>query len=101
MKIPSFSLKSFSFLKYGEQARPFRDWFILLGISFAVLCASALWNAWLFYKVLNGESLGQSNSASTTLIDSASLDAAQKVFDARAAEEARYRSQYRFVDPSR
>ncbi|KND51179.1 MAG: hypothetical protein ABA06_02605 [Parcubacteria bacterium C7867-001] len=101
MTLPFLSKLKLSSFSYGEYIHPLRDWFVLLIVSAVLLVASVGWNVWLFYRVLNGESLGSATASTTPLFDTASLSAAQTVFDARAVEEERYKKEYRFIDPSR
>lgn len=83
----------------GKQ-RPLRDWFVLLLSTAILVLASGAWNAWVFYTAASGGTLGEP-IALTPAPDTSSLDAVRALFENRAAEEAKYRTEYRFVDPSR
>ena len=86
-------------LRYGERIRPIRDWLVVLGVSVALLVASAVWNTWIFIDVVQGEVIGSAESPADT--PNGSIEAVQKLFDARGVEKARYENEHRFVDPSR
>lgn len=90
--------KNLKGIHYGTALRPSRDWLTLLTLMVALLLASVAWNLWAFSKVTEGETIGTETpqQADTT----ATFDAVNKVFEMRAAEDARYRNEYRFVDPS-
>lgn len=85
-------------LSYGDVIRPMRDWFVLLAVATALVGASIAWNVWMLRSVEAGGTLG--GPAEAEPFDAAPVQAVRATFDARAQEEARYRSQYRFVDPS-
>jgi len=85
--------------EYGETIRPVRDWLVLLGCAAVLVAASVVWNVWVYLDAVNGETSGAQN-VSAPAPDTGAIDAAQDVFAARAAEEAKYESTYRFVDPS-
>ncbi len=85
---------------YGDRIRPVRDWFVLLAAALILLIASVAWNAWLFYRVTNGEGFTvEAPAASTPALNA--LPKAREVLEIRASEETRYRSFYEFVDPAR
>lgn len=86
-------------VEYGEDIRPVRDWLILLACAGVLLIGSALWNAWTYVRVADGEIIG--GAPATVPIDTNSINAAEDVFAKRAAEEANYKNAYRFVDPSK
>ena len=98
-----FSLKkSGTHLKgihYGSRLRPDRDWLVLLGTWLLLFLVSIGYNVWLFSRVTNGESLDpNATSFEAKPVDVSSMTA---TFNARAAEQERYLSEYRFVDPAR
>lgn len=85
-------------LRYGKRLYPVRDWLALLGIGLGLLLVSAGINAWLYY-------FGEHRSIPAT-IPASTEQPSPKLFadtdallDARVEEEARYRSEYQFVDP--
>lgn len=85
--------------QYGESIRPVRDWFVLLAIALTILVLSLGYHMWLFIRVLQGEQIGEAQT--TNPYDLSALEQVDAVFSERAAEEARYKNDYRFVDPSR
>lgn len=100
MKLPDFSrqLAVLSRFRYGKLVRPERDWFVLLLATLALILLSGAWNAWMFTygtKVVPQVE----DSSSITGPSENTLKEANALFERRAAEEGRYRSEYRFVDP--
>lgn len=96
MKLKGLTLKA---LSYGDRIRSVRDWLFVLMGALVLFIGSIAWNAW-FYVVVTGE---KEFEAGTTTASTPSLEAlphAREVLNARAAEEARYRTFYEFVDPS-
>ena len=90
--------KGLKSVRYGTALHPSRDWLVLLACAFVGILASIAWNLWTFTKVTEGEPIG--TEALSPAADRAPVDAVTKLFEKRAAEEARYRNEYRFVDPS-
>jgi hypothetical protein len=87
---------------YGDRLRPYRDWFILLGAGALLFLASFALNVWFFLRIASGESLGgNAPQAPSTAFNAAPLQSVDALFTDRAAEAAKYQSQYPFVDPSR
>lgn len=89
-------------LSYGPRINPGRDWIALLTLSAFALAFILVWNLWAFETVVTGGTLGGAGASSTSaFVNRAPLDAIQSVFDARAAEDAKYiGGTYRFADPS-
>jgi hypothetical protein len=86
-------------LKYGNVIRPHRDWLILLTISLIVFVGSAVWNAWLFNKVIRGEFLGDAPEvAPLQTLDT--LETVKDVLEERRVKELFYRVGSSFVDPA-
>ena len=80
---------------------PTRDWIALLTLATITIIGIITWNARVFDTVANGGTLGAAASSTPASFTQASLDSVRAVFDARAAEEAKYASgAYRFADPS-
>ncbi|MDP2594010.1 MAG: hypothetical protein Q8P36_01585 [bacterium] len=80
---------------------PTRDWLVLVTGSAIVLTGIIVWNAWAFDTVASGGTIGEAASTAPPPFNRSSLDAIQGVFDARAAEEAKYLTGiYRYSDPS-
>lgn len=92
------NLSSFKLPSYGDRPRPLRDWFILVSLGAILLGLSVGWNAWQFVRVTEGQTIGEA-VPQTIAPAAASLEGVRSVFQNRAAEEARYRTEYRFVDP--
>jgi hypothetical protein len=90
--------KTIARISYGERIRPTRDWLLLLSIAALLFIASAAWNAWFYYRVLEGP---VSSAEPAPTLDTAAVTNAKKVLDARAAEETRYEQGYSFVDPAK
>lgn len=86
--------------RVGDRRKPSRDWFLLLSIAFLILIASIGWNVWTFIRITNGEAVGVASSG-TKGPDIGIVEQVRAVFASRAAEEQRYRNEYRFVDPSK
>jgi hypothetical protein len=86
--------------RIGDRRKPSRDWLILLTLAFLILIASIGWNVWAFVRITNGEVSG-STTTSTNGPDISIVEQVRGVFVERAAEEQRYRTEYRFVDPSK
>ena len=85
-------------IRYGDALRPSRDWLMLLTIALLLLVGSIAWNLWTFSEVTKGDPIG--NEAPPASTDTGVIDSAARLFEERRAEEARYHSEYRFVDPS-
>ena len=92
-------LKRFAQPGGRKRLNPSRDWLLVLSLALAAIIASLLWNAWFFFVALNQDS-SVSPAPEAKKADTSSLEKARAAFDARAAEEAKYRGEYRFVDPS-
>lgn len=88
-----------SALRYGDRIRPTRDWFILLGLFFVALVAGTVWSVLFFLNVVSEEPTAQ--TAVSEVNDKTPLEQVRALFMTRDEEAARYRSEYRFVDPSR
>ncbi len=94
----SFRIRSLlNFFKYGARLRPARDWYVLLVLFSVALGVSIAWNLWLFEQITKGQTIGGPPPAPAPQIQ---LDTVKALFEQRAAERARYTSEYRFVDPS-
>ncbi len=96
----SLSLKPIlSRISYGSGVHPARDWSYLLLLAAILIAISIAWNMWLYQEVQEGATLGEEVPA--TPVDIAPIEAVRAVFEERKAEEQKYRTEYRFVDPSR
>lgn len=84
----------------AKHLNPARDWLLLLAISALALIASIGWNAWFFFATLAGEpAVGSVETEQKP--ETSSVEKAQVLFELRATEAERYRSEYRFNDPSK
>jgi len=96
-KIPH--LKAFSRpISRGKYIHPAQTWFRLLSIATVLIGFSVVWNIWLLRSVEKGGTLG--NEVPVALSDEAPVQSVRAVFESREKEEARYRFEYVFVDPS-
>jgi hypothetical protein len=93
-------LKKLPLKKGDNRSHPSRDWLVLLSVFLLLLAVSIAWNIWFFASVLEGEDVVAPGNGEGT-VEESSLQRANAMFEARALEEVRYRSEYRFVDPSR
>ncbi len=99
MYLPSF-LRKLAPDRGTVEARPARDWFLIVAGAALLLVLSIAWNAFLFIRLTHGEALDADTTA-TEPDSGASVNEIRNVFEHRGTEETRYRSQYQFVDPSR
>lgn len=103
MKLPAFLtglLKGFHTGSRSKRLNPARDWFALLTILLAFLAASLAWNVWFFLAVVAEEPTAPAAPVVQTS-NTRTLDQARAAYEARALEEGRYRTEYRFIDPSK
>jgi len=84
---------------YGPDVHPARDWSYLLLLASILVAISIAWNFRLYQEVQEGATLGEEVPA--TPVDIAPIESVRAVFEERKAEEQKYRTEYRFVDPSR
>lgn len=92
--------KRFSKSGGAKHLNPQRDWLLLLLVALVAILASVAWNVWFFFFALDAQTAVPNAPAAQTL-DTSSINKARALFDTRAAEEARYRGEYRFNDPSK
>lgn len=78
---------------------PERDWFFLVILAVVCMIGSAFWNGWFFMEVKNGKTVDE--EVPTIPFMAAPAESVADVFETREVEEARYRTEYLFVDPSR
>ncbi len=83
----------------GDCSRPFRDWMTLVLLCVLAFLVSLAWNTWFFYKITNQEST-DTGQMSITAPAAELMVQVREIFSERAKEEMRYRTEYRFVDPS-
>lgn len=97
-RVPT-QFKALGHISYGKRIHASRDWLILLLIALILLIGSALWSTWLFLKGV--EPATGVAPAATQAVSTHTLEEAGALFEMRANEEAKYRNEYRFVDPER
>lgn len=90
--------KALHAIEYGEVLRPVRDWFVLLTIAGLLVLLSSAWNVWVFLETGRGDSPGAQMEATGGSVNV--IERAQALFEERRIENARYRTEYQFVDPS-
>lgn len=83
-----------------KHLNPVRDWLVVLVLAFVLLAGSIAWNTWFFFVALTDESTTVPSAREDTL-DTSSIEKARALFDVRAAEEGKYRTEYHFNDPSK
>ena len=88
------------FFTYGDQIKPMRDWFLVLGISCGVLLLSVAWNVFLFHQLESAKSAVVQQEAVTQPGLGDAVTQIQSIFQDRATEEGNYEKLYHFVDPS-
>ncbi len=99
------SISPNSFLKrlHSEVRQdPARDWIAVLICSAIVLVGVIVWNVWVFDTIARGGVIGSVELSSPQAFNRSFLDAAQPIFEKRAAEATKYETGvYRYTDPSR
>lgn len=90
--------KAMHAVRYGDELRPQRDWFVLLALAALILLTSIAAATWTFMRVTEGKPVGVDANAGQS--SGSAIEKAKALFEERRAEEARYRSEYQFVDPS-
>ena len=93
---------NFSFLKrftYGKRVRPARDWLVLIIIALIALAGFGVAGAWVYLEGARGRS-GEVIPLLAPELSGDALERTEALFERRALEESRYRSEYQFVDPS-
>ncbi len=101
MTLPPFITKYLKKLPHTEGAGrpdPARDWTLLLSSALLILLASVAWSAWFFFSVLQEPAVAPPPPQTG---DDSGIEDVRASFEERAAEEARYRAEYRFIDPSK
>jgi hypothetical protein len=86
-------------LKGDRHAHPVRDWFLLLAATAVLVGVSAGWNAWSYYQ-LSSRTLKPATVVAPPTFAVPAVDAAEQAFLEREQEADKYKSTYRFVDPS-
>ena len=79
---------------------PTRDWFVMLTITAVLVGGVVGWHAWVYLTATTKPATVREVSVIPEF-DTSVVDAVEKAFVIRAEEAERYRSTYRFVDPSR
>ena len=80
--------------------RPMRDWYLLILTCAIALGLSLVWNTYYFFRVTVGEA-NQSGMTDEKSPQEILIEDVRGVLGERRAEEARYRSEYQFIDPSK
>lgn len=99
MKLP-LSISKMRFLRGGNGPRPERDWIALLSILGVAFLISVAWNA-VFFLHLMDDSGSPGDVSLAPAHEPEALAEVRRRAEDRALAEARYRTEYRFVDPSR
>ncbi len=103
MTLPPYLQKYIKLLRReskGDALNPHRDWHSAVVLFLVFFVASVIWNVWLFSEALSGKE-GLITSTPEEAADTSFLEQADLLFEERESEAGRYRSEYRFVDPSR
>jgi ABC-type Na+ efflux pump permease subunit len=103
MKLPASVTKYtkvFKALRYGEEAKPVRDWLVLLVLVVLLLVGSIIWNIIFFLSTVSDKERAVEVTENVE-VDTSAVERVYEAFDARSQEEARYISEYQFIDPSR
>lgn len=93
-------LKKFRGAGGTKHLNPSRDWLLLIAVGFAALIGSVAWNTWFFFVALDEDAPADAIPVAEAPATN-SLQKAQALFETKAAELERYRTEYRFIDPSR
>ena len=96
----NLSLSSLPRISYGNRVHASRDWVILLVTSLLVLGGFAVAGTWIFYEGAKADP-AQQTAAQKSALSPELLSETDALFEERAAEVLRYRSEYQFVDPAR
>ena len=83
-----------------HKAEPSRDWLLALLLALVLLVVSVGVNTVVFMEAVSHTGEGEAPIEERD-IDQSAVEKAKEAFGVRALEEAKYRSEYRFVDPSR
>lgn len=86
-------------LRYGERTHPARDWFLLVGLLAVALVAIVAWSVLFFLSAVEREVAAARPEAAA--VDAQALEEVRALFERRANETERFRSEYQFIDPSR
>ncbi|MGE5540869.1 MAG: hypothetical protein ACM3TU_01115 [Bacillota bacterium] len=100
LTLPSNLTHYMKMFRYGERARPYRDWMVVISVAALLFLASGVWSYFLFREVSAGANL-QASPETNALVNVASIETVRTMFDMRAAEQAHYRTDYHFVDPAK
>jgi hypothetical protein len=91
-----------SFLKrftYGKRVRPARDWLVLIMIALITLGGFVVAGAWVYLEGARARD-GQVFPFLVPNLSDDALERSEALFERRALEAERYRSEYQFVDPA-
>lgn len=88
-------------IRSKAHAEPLRDWVILSAITVVILAGVVTWNLWTFGAITGPSSIEELSADTRPALSPSALNTIQNIFEARAAEEARYETGvYSFSDPS-
>ena len=89
-------------MQYGPRLRPTRDWLMLISIIAIVFVIGIVWSVLTFFHAVSSRSVSNHEPTVNTVINHSAINRVQKIFDARAVEQEKYKSgEYSFKDPSR
>jgi len=100
MKLPALSSLTtiIKNLRYGDTIHSARDWIIVVALFLVGIFVSVIWSTVFFLDVVNREAAA--SSIAETPLDTEKLTEVRNAFEGRVEEADRYRSEYRFIDPS-
>ncbi len=96
----SFIEKITALLKISSRTHPVRDWFLILSVCALCVGGSIGWNVWNYFSTQTALEQ-KAVVAPARGFDKNVVDDMEQAFAGRAVEAEKYRSTYRFVDPSR
>lgn len=98
-KISTFFLSLLK-TKGATRLNPQRDWIVVLIGGLILILSSVWWNTWFFFSTLHDASVVLTPVHEEN-IDTAVIEKAKVFFETRAQEAQRYKTEYRFIDPSK
>jgi len=88
MKLSAFleSIQSLRKIRYGNQIRPVRDWFILITVAIVLLVLGASWNVLEFNNVIASKITAPQSSPHKNALNGATMQKVQDIFSVRARD---------------